>query len=44
MCLGPGNRANDAARETSITNLRENPFESDSRDSGMHVRWYAENM
>ncbi|NOR79360.1 MAG: sulfatase-like hydrolase/transferase [Methyloprofundus sp.] len=27
-----------------ITNLRADPFESASRDSGMYVRWYADNM
>ena len=27
-----------------ITNLRADPFESASRNSGMYVRWYADNM
>ena len=39
---------NDAARETPawpvITNLRADPFESASRESGMYIRWYADNM
>jgi arylsulfatase len=39
---------NEAFRETPqwpvITNLRADPFESASRDSGMYVRWYADNM
>ena len=39
---------NEAFRETPawplITNLRADPFESASRNSGMYVRWYADNM
>ena len=39
---------NEAYRETPqwpvITNLRADPFESASRNSGMYVRWYADNM
>jgi len=39
---------NEAYRETPawpvITNLRADPFESASRESGMYVRWYADNM
>jgi arylsulfatase len=39
---------NEAFRETPqwpvITNLRADPFESASRESGMYVRWYADNM
>jgi arylsulfatase len=39
---------NEAYRETPqwpvITNLRADPFESGARDSGMYVRWYADNM
>jgi arylsulfatase A-like enzyme len=39
---------NEAYRETPawpvITNLRADPFESGSRESGMYVRWYADNM
>ncbi len=27
-----------------ITNLRADPFESAQKDSGMYVRWYADNM
>ena len=39
---------NEAYRQTPawplITNLRADPFESASRESGMYVRWYADNM
>jgi arylsulfatase len=39
---------NTAYRETPawpvITNLRADPFESASRESGMYVRWYVDNM
>jgi hypothetical protein len=39
---------NEAYRETPawpvLTNLRADPFESASRNSGMYVRWYADNM
>lgn len=39
---------NEAFRETPswpvITNLRADPFESASRESGMYLRWYADNM
>lgn len=39
---------NEAYRETPawpvITNLRADPFESASRESGMYLRWYADNM
>ena len=39
---------NEAFRETPqwpvLTNLRADPFESASRNSGMYVRWYADNM
>lgn len=39
---------NEAIREAPawpvITNLRADPFESASRESGMYVRWYADNM
>ena len=39
---------NTAFRETPawpvITNLRADPFESASRESGMYVRWYVDNM
>ena len=39
---------NTAYRQTPawpvITNLRADPFESASTDSGMYLRWYAENM
>ena len=39
---------NTAFRETPawpvINNLRADPFESASRESGMYVRWYADNM
>ncbi|MEH6549635.1 MAG: arylsulfatase [Pseudomonadales bacterium] len=39
---------NEAYRRTPqwpvITNLRADPFESASRESGMYVRWYADNM
>jgi arylsulfatase len=39
---------NEAYRKTPawpvITNLRADPFESGYNDSGMYVRWYADNM
>ena len=39
---------NEAFRETPawpvLTNLRADPFESAARNSGMYVRWYADNM
>ncbi|WP_255875796.1 arylsulfatase [Microbulbifer elongatus] len=39
---------NEAIRETPnwpvITNLRADPYEKAARESGMYVRWYADNM